>query len=80
MSVRVFSREMTIEETIIGWQLSAANIPSYCFLQTSVTSKFTNEKLLVTDVCQQQIHQLFISDRRLSCPYVSKGLFSRNDY
>ena len=87
MSVRVFSRDMTIDETIprakreksvtfariIGWQLSAANMPSYCYLQTSVTSKFT-KILLVTDVCQQQIHRHFPSDRRL--PVANFRLFA----
>ena len=44
-----------------------ANMPEFffCYLQTSVTSKFT-ENLLVTDICQLQIHRFFASDNRLS--------------
>ena len=45
--------------------LSLANFSSFCYLQSTVTSKFT-ENLLVTDDCQQQISRLLASDSRLS--------------
>ena len=45
--------------------LSAANLPIICYLQSTVTSKFT-EYLLFTVDCHQQIYRIFAIDSRLS--------------
>ena len=43
---------------VIYSRLSPANLPIICYLQSSVTSKFT-DYLLFTVVCHQQIYRLF---------------------
>ena len=45
--------------------LSPANLPNICYLQSTVTSKFT-EYLLLTVDCHQQIYRFFAIDSRLS--------------
>ena len=50
---------------VIYSRLSLANFSSFFYLQSTVTSKLT-ENLLMTDDCQQQIPRLLASDSRLS--------------
>ena len=45
--------------------LSPANLPIICYLQSTVTSKFTKYLLLTVD-CHQQIYRIFAIDSRLS--------------
>ena len=45
--------------------LSLANLPIICYLQSTVTSKFT-EYLLLTVDCHQQIYRIIAIDSRLS--------------
>ena len=46
-------------------EFASANLPIICYLQSTVTSKFT-EYLLLTVDCHQQIYQIFAIDSRLS--------------
>ena len=46
-------------------KLSAANLPIICYLQSTVTSKFTDYLLFTVD-CHQQIYRIFAIDSRLS--------------
>ena len=51
--------------------LSQANMPSVCYLRSSVTRKFT-EYLLLTDVCQQQISRILAIDMTVTSFFLLK--------